>query len=118
MEQFPLGSLKRKRSGQKICECGKSFNNATIPKCCDKCGFQLGGSHEPPKVDIFTDAKVIKNLNLASVRLNKAGENLRVFVDLEENKVGFMLGFKNIATRKVQKDKLWEIPIFNSFLEY
>ena len=94
MEKFPLGSLKRKRSGQKICECGKSYNNATIPKLCNKCGIHLGGSYEPPKVDIFTDAKVIENVNLASVRLNKAGENLRVFVDLKQNKVKFILDYK------------------------
>ena len=84
MEQ--LGALKRKKTGQRQCVCGKWFNNANTPKFCDVCGNLLGGSYEAP-LDIFTDAVVMQDKNIASVRLNKAGENLRTFVDLQQNKV-------------------------------
>ena len=83
---FQLGSLKRKKSGQRVCDCGMCYNNAAIPKFCDGCGFHLGGSYERP-LDIFTDAVVIEKKNVASVRLNRAGENVRTFVDLQQNKV-------------------------------
>ena len=81
-----LGSLKRKKSGGRTCTCGKWFTNAKVPKFCDKCGQHLGGSYEPP-TDIFTDAVVIEAKQLASVRSNITGENLRIFVDLRANKV-------------------------------
>ena len=81
-----LGSLKRKRSGGKRCNCGKWFSNTKTPKFCDVCGYLLGGSYEPP-LDIFTDAVVIRDVKISSVRLRKTGENLRIFVDLNQNKV-------------------------------
>ena len=86
MEQ--LGSLKRKKSGGRSCNCGKWFSNTKIPKFCDVCGFLLGGSYKPPPpLDICTDAVVIKDANIASVRLYKTGENVRALVDLNNNKV-------------------------------
>ena len=83
-----LGSLKRKQAGQRTCECGKVFNNFHIPKFCPKCQFLLGGSYEAPpiKEDHPDSVALNKEEGLVSVRLNKAGENLRVFVDLTENK--------------------------------
>ena len=83
-----LGSLKRKKSGGRSCTCGKWFSNAKTPKFCDKCGYLLGGSYEPPPPrDIVNDAVVIKHVNIASVRQYPTGENVRTLVDLNNNKV-------------------------------
>ena len=81
-------SFKRKPAGQTTCRaCGRKFNNAVVPSSC-LCGFQLGGSYRPPETPKKSDkdAKVIGN-GLASVRLNPQGANLRIFVNITENKV-------------------------------
>ena len=81
-------SFKRKPAGQTTCRgCGRKFNNAVVPPSC-QCGFQLGGNYQPPEIikNSAKDAKVIRN-GLASVRLNPQGANLRIFVNITENKV-------------------------------
>ena len=78
-------SLKRQKSGQKICpKCHKQYNNRAIPNKCFNCQAFLGGKY---KLTAETqDAKLI-NSSIASVRLGTTGVHRRVFVDLKENKV-------------------------------
>jgi hypothetical protein len=79
-------SFKRKKAGQTTCKCGKTYNNQCVPPRC-KCGHELGGSFEPTQTvrKLSGDAKMLHNL--VSVRLNKQGTNIRIFVNLTENKV-------------------------------
>ena len=83
-----IGSFKTRDRGQKPCpDCGHVYNNATIPPIC-QCGFLLDGSYDPgEKVKKPpTDAQLIVD-GLVSVRQNLRGANLRIFVNLTENKV-------------------------------
>ena len=82
-----LGSLKRKKSGQTNCECGKLFNNAKVPEFCDICKFRLGGTYEPPPEKRSVPDSVLISDKIASIRKETAGEPVRVFVDLDQNKV-------------------------------
>ena len=87
-----VGSLKRKKKGQKACsDCGKTFNNACVPKQCE-CGFEIGGAYRPDEAPtkIYKDAQVINN-NLVSVRLHEKCPNIITFVSLAENKVRFSI---------------------------
>jgi hypothetical protein len=54
----------------------------------------LGGKYQPPEIskNSAKDAKVIRN-GLASVRLNPQGANLRIFVNITENKVSNFRAF-------------------------
>ena len=88
-----FGSQKRKK-GHKYCpKCDKEYNNRALPLHCteDNCNGYLGGKFKPK--DTKPDAQMITP-NLASVRLNKAGIPVRVFVDLEENKVHIFIFLK------------------------
>ena len=82
-----LGSLKRKKSGQTKCECGKMFNNAKVPESCDICEFRLDGSYEPPPEKKKVPDSVLISENIVSFRKETAGEPVRVFVDFDQNKV-------------------------------
>ena len=80
------GDLKRKKSGQTKCQnCQTSYNNKAIPRICSNksCNSFLGGKFvpKPPKPGAFliTD-------NLASVRLNEKGTNVRTFVSIGQEK--------------------------------
>ena len=95
-----LGSLKRKR-GNPVCPgCQKSYNNRALPLYCteDGCDAYLGGKYTPK--DKKPDAQMITS-NIASVRLNQAGIPVRVFVDLEENKVFYFNGFLTLLYKSV-----------------
>ena len=82
---YELGSLQRQKSGQTICpKCNKQYNNRALPNKCFDCQAFLGGSFKPTEKGL--DAQLITS-TLASVRLNKAGPNKRVFVDLKQAKV-------------------------------
>ena len=96
-----VGSLKRKKKGQRTCsDCGKTYNNACVPSNCE-CGYELGGTFRPKTVEskIYKDAQVI-NSNLVSVRLHEKGPNIRTFVSLDENKVCKLL-YSNVVFSKV-----------------
>ena len=83
-----VGSLKRKQTGQTTCkDCGKKYNNACVPPSC-QCGYMLGGNFKPPGnvKKPPKDAQLILN-GLVSVRLNQQGANIRIFVNMTENKV-------------------------------
>lgn len=101
-----LGSLKRKRSGQRKCECGKVYNNAKVPGICDVCEFPLGGSYKPQPVNKRIPDSVIisESEQVASVRKDIAGEPVRIFVDLKQTKVIYItyLKFKWFYLFKIQ----------------
>ena len=87
-----FGFYKSKPKGQTACYCcNLMHNNAHIPRFCS-CGAELGGKHEPAR-NMLTGAKVINN-ELVSVRRTRRGTNIRIFVNLMENKVKmFILEF-------------------------
>ena len=69
-----------KKSGQSKCNnCSKVYNNRCIPKYCSSCYYHIGGTYK--KHDKPVDAKMITD-DLASVRTNIAGPNVRSFVSL------------------------------------
>ena len=84
-----IGSFRSKPRGQTVCpDCGKTFNNAAIPVVCN-CGYQFPNSNcdiSDNNKKPTTDAKIIYG-GLVSVRKYPQGANLRIFVDITENKV-------------------------------
>ena len=84
MEDECENLYRRRKPGQKEClQCGTFYNNAAIPEKCKVCDNYLGGKFKP-KEEIL-DAKLLTN-NLASVRMNEAGINVRTFVEIGEVK--------------------------------
>ena len=86
-EDLIFGSLRKKKKGQTQCyRCFKYYNNNAVTQYCSAkgCGAYLGGNFVQSNTS--PDAKMITN-HVASVRLNKAGLPIRIFVDLLENKV-------------------------------
>ena len=82
---FDVGSLKKQKSGQKICpKCHKQYNNRAIPNKCFNYQAFLGGNYK--QTAETKDAKLISS-SIASVRMGTTGVHRRVFVDLKENKV-------------------------------
>ena len=74
----------RRKAGQTICpQCGTIFNNAAVPQRCNKCEFKLDGKFK--KAEKPLDAKLL-TINLASVRTNSVGVNVRTFVEIGVNK--------------------------------
>ena len=81
--------FKKKKKGHSYCpKCEAEYNNRVKPKYCtqENYGGYLGGNYEPPQKDMLTDEKLITR-DIASVRLNKTGQPIRIFVDLKQNKV-------------------------------
>ena len=81
-----LGSLKTKK-GHTLCPgCHKWYNNKNRPMYCseDGCNAYIGG--DAKLKEDKTDARMITS-SIASVRLHRAGVPVRIFVDLQENKV-------------------------------
>ena len=87
------GELKRKKSGQKTCtKCKIQYNNAAIPEFCtniisanETCRNYLGGKFKPTAAKI--DAKMLTS-NIASIRVNITGQNIRTFAKVgNEQKV-------------------------------
>ena len=74
----------------------------------------MGGNYEPPQKDMLTDAKLITR-DIASVRLNKTRQPIRIFVDLKQNKVCEIFVFKTISVTSTQlhlEPDVWKLNLF------
>ena len=78
-DYFHIGSLKRKKSGTRVCHnCQASYNNASTPEVCSQCNTYLGGQFVPKRKKTQTAFMITETL--ASVRMNEKGRNTRTFV--------------------------------------
>ena len=80
--------FKKKRGHTSCNNCGKVYNNNSVPRFCS-CDHYLGGKGKSEgKSDTLTSVTgaLMITAALASVRLNETGENVRIFVCLGEDK--------------------------------
>ena len=105
------GLFKQKKSGQTVCpKCSAKYNNAVVPDNCNTCDHFLGGKYRPKEIDI--DAKLLTS-NLASIRVNLAGINVRTFVDIgESRKVKTIHNVQNCSKVGGSKIKISHFMLF------
>ena len=80
------GELLKRKAGNKECTgCGKSYNNKSLPKVCSNspCKTYPGGKFVAKVCKL---AAILITAFIVSVRLNEKGPNVRVFVDMGEEK--------------------------------
>jgi hypothetical protein len=104
-EYFHTASLKRKKSGTRLCHtCQACYNNASTPEFCTnisgsnkKCNTYLGGQFVPKRKK--TQIAFMITETLASVRMNEKGRNTRTFVSTGEvNKVSKLLVYFGLGS--------------------
>ena len=87
----------KKKRGHTTCNnCGKVYNNNSVPRFCS-CDHYLGGQGKSDTLTSITGALMI-TAALASVRSNERGENVRTFACLGKDKkvtVGHFFNYFN-----------------------
>ena len=85
MDSSEFRRSKKKKKGQTTCNnCGKLYNNNSVPSLCS-CNHFLGGKWKPDTKATVARAFLITSA-LASVREHDQGENKRIFASLGDQK--------------------------------